>query len=373
MTRLSFDQLVNLKMLLNVEGIGPGKIRNLLTVLKTTENILHSSYNSLLKVDGIHKNLASRIQKAHSNINEMRCRTERELNILEKINAEIITVWDAEYPDILKKIYDPPILLYCKGKISETDKYSIGIVGTRNPSNYGKIQAERFAAGISSHNIAITSGLARGIDTVSHRAVLKSKGRTIAVVGSGLDVIYPPENKGLFDEIAESGLILSEFEPGSKPDAQNFPRRNRIISGLSLGILVIETKQTGGAMITASFALDQNREVFAVPGNIGSLQSEGTNLLIQKGEAKLVVNPDDLIQELGIKLKPLIGKNIPKPDVSLNMFEEKIVQNLGPEPIQIDKIAELSSMSTSDCLVYLLSLEFKGVVKQFPGKMFALL
>lgn len=372
MTKLNFDQLTNLKLLLNVEGIGPGKIRNLLSVFKNTDNILNSNFNSLIKVDGIQKNLAMRIQKAKSNINEMKCRTERELEILDKINAGIITVWDPEYPDILKKIYDPPLILYYKGNLSENDKYSVGVVGTRNPTNYGKIQAEKFAAGLAAQNITIISGLARGIDTVVHHTVLKNQGRTIAVIGSGLDVIYPPENKALFEEISRSGLILSEFEPGTKPDAQNFPRRNRIISGLALGILVVETKQAGGAMITASFALDQNREIFAVPGNLGSPQSEGTNLLIQKGEAKLVITPDDIIQELGIKLKPIVGKNIPKPDISLNMFEEKIVQQLNSEPLHIDKIAELSSMSTSDCLVYLLSLEFKGLVKQFPGKMFAL-
>jgi DNA processing protein len=188
-----------------------------------------------------------------------------------------------------------------------------------------------------------------------------------------LDVIYPAENKKLFDQIAESGAVISEFKLGTKPDAQNFPRRNRIISGLSLGVIVIETGITGGAMQTASFALDQNREVFALPGNLGVKQSEGTNLLIQKSEAELLISADDVITELEIKLKPVLGKNIPKQQIDLSMFEEKIINVMNSEPLHIDKIASLANLTTSDCLVNLLSLEFKGLVKQLPGKMFALL
>jgi DNA processing protein len=188
-----------------------------------------------------------------------------------------------------------------------------------------------------------------------------------------MDVIYPPENDNLFAEITENGAVISEFKPGTKPDAQNFPRRNRIISGLSLGCIVIETGIHGGAMQTASFALDQGREVFAVPGNLGSRQAEGTNLLIQKGEAKLVASAEDVLIELNLKLKPVLGENIPRQQAELNLFEEKIINALSSEPIQIDKISSLTSLSTSDCLVHLLSLEFKGLVKQLPGKMFALL
>jgi DNA processing protein len=158
---------------------------------------------------------------------------------------------------------------------------------------------------------------------------------------------------------------------GTKPDAQNFPKRNRIISGLSLGCLVIETAITGGAMQTAAFALDQNREVFAIPGNLGVRQSEGTNMLIQKGEAKLVRNAEDILVELELKLIPIIGKNIPKPTVELNLFEEKILNSLDGEPLQIDNISSITQLSTSECLVHLLSLEFKGLVKQMPGKIFS--
>jgi len=179
--------------------------------------------------------------------------------------------------------------------------------------------------------------MARGIDSVAHSAAIKNKGRTIAIIGSGLDIIYPPENRKLFEEISLNGCVISEFKLGTKPDAQNFPRRNRIISGMSLGCIVIETGINGGAMQTASFALDQNREVFSVPGNLGVRQSEGTNLLIQKGEAKLIRNSEDVLNELDLKLKPVIGKNIPKPQVEMNLFEEKILNALGSDPVQIDK------------------------------------
>ena len=211
------------------------------------------------------------------------------------------------------------------------------------------------------------------VDSVAHSSALKNNGRTIAVIGSGLDVIYPAENKKLFNEIKEKGVIISEFNLGTIPNAENFPKRNRIISGLTLGTLVVETAITGGAMQTARLSLDQNREVFAIPGNLGVKQSEGTNMLIQRGEAELIKNAEDILQELELKLKPVLGKNIPKQQKDLTIFEEKIYNCLLNEALHIDKLAEKTDLSTSDCLVNLLSLEFKGMVKQLPGKMFMLM
>ncbi len=373
MTKLKPDQLIDLNLLLSVEGIGPGKIRALLSKFKSAENILSSDFNSLTSTNGININLAKRIQRINDLREENKALVFSELEKLEKLKARIITIWDKEYPPLLKKIYDPPIMFYCKGNFADNDDYSIAIVGTRIPTNYGKVQAEKLSAELAEQKITITSGLARGIDSIAHKSALRKNGRTIAVIGSGLDVIYPPENRNLFNEIAENGLIISEYKLGTKPDAPNFPKRNRIISGLSLGCLVVETGVKGGAMMTASFALDQNREVFAIPGNLGIKQSEGTNLLIQKGEAKLVRFAEDILVELELKLKPILGKNIPRDNAELNLFEEKIIASLNNEPLQIDKIAVNTNLSTSDCLVHLLSLEFKGLVKQLPGKMFALL
>ena len=373
MTKLNLDQLTNLNLLLSVDGIGPGKIRTLLSKFRTTEKILSADFQSLMEVDGISTNLAKRIHKAHLRKDEITSNTEKELEKLKKIGGEIITVWDIKFPPLLKKIYDPPLLIYTLGEFKEQDNYSIAVVGTRIPTSYGKLQAERIVSDLSSQGITIVSGLARGIDSIAHSAALKNNGRTIAIIGSGLDTIYPPENKKIFEQIAKNGLIISEFKFGTQPNAENFPKRNRIISGLSLGTLVIESGKAGGAMQTAALALDQNREVFAIPGNLGVRQSEGTNSLIQKGEAQLITCAEEILVSLELKLKPILGKNIPKPQIELNLFEEKIIAALNHEPVQIDKISNLTNLSTSDCLVHLLSLEFKGVVKQLPGKMFALL
>ncbi|MBK9098376.1 MAG: DNA-protecting protein DprA [bacterium] len=373
MSKLSFEQLTDLFLLLSIDGIGPGKFRNLLAKFRNTKNILSADYQSLMNVEGISTNLAKRIRKASQERVDSEKFTEKELKKLEKLGGKIVTIWDQEYPSILKKIYDPPILFYILGDLTESDQYSIAIVGTRQPTNYGKVHTEKISMELSKQGITIISGMARGIDSIAHNAAVKSGGRTIAIIGSGLDIIYPAENKKLFEKISENGAVISEFSLGTKPDAQNFPRRNRIISGLSLGVVVIETGIQGGAMQTAALALDQNREVFALPGNVGVKQSDGTNLLIQKGEAKLITSADDVISELEIKLKPVLGKNIPKQQIDITLFEEKIINVMNSEPLHIDKIASLANLSSSDCLVNLLSLEFKGLIKQLPGKMFALL
>jgi DNA processing protein len=368
---LSFNDLVNLRLLLSVDGIGPGKIRNLLKQFRSLQNILSSDYKTLSLVEGIGTNLAKKIIQSKASKKDIQEKVEEESGKLSKLGARIVTVWDSTYPSILKKIYDPPLLLYVIGEFTDQDNYAISVVGTRVPTNYGVVQCERIVEDLARQSITITSGLARGIDSIAHKTALKNGSRTIAVIGSGLDVIYPPENKKLFNEIADRGVIISEYPLGTKPDAQNFPKRNRIISGLSLGCLVVETALSGGAMQTAAFALDQNREAFAIPGNLGVRQSEGTNMLIQKGEAKLVRNADDILVELELKLIPVIGKNIPKPTVELNLFEEKILNSLDGEPLQIDSISSLTQLATSECLVHLLSLEFKGLVKQMPGKIFS--
>ena len=370
MSKISFDNLVYLKLLASIEGIGPQKIFSLLSQFHEFETIINSDLDSLIHTEGINKILGSKIHSSKQNLDKAKYNLERELDSLENIGGELITFWDERYPELLKRIYFPPLIIYTLGKFSDKDKYSVAVVGTRQPTRYGKEAAENFSAELARKNITVVSGLARGIDSVAHAAALKAGGRTIAVTGSGLDVVYPPENRNLYDRIKENGVIITEFELGTKPDAQNFPRRNRIISGLSLGTLVVETKINGGAMQTAAYALDQNREIFAVPGNIYMKMSEGPNSLIQKSEAKLVTNAEEILLELKLQLKPEIGKNIPVPNVELNLFEEKLLNILETDPKQIDEIASALSMSTSDCLINLLTLEFKGLVMQLPGKMF---
>jgi DNA processing protein len=355
---------------MSVDGIGIGRIKNLLAKFHSTEKVLSANLKELMEVEGLSLNLGQRIQRINDHRSEVEDILNYELENLYKINGSLITLWDNEYPALLRKIYDPPVLIYTRGKFQDLDDYSIAVVGTRQPTNYGKIQTEKIVSDLANQKITIVSGMARGIDSVAHRTALKNKSRTIAVLGSGLNVVYPPENKKLYDEIFESGVVITEYSIDTKTDAGNFPKRNRIISGLSLGCVVIETGITGGAMQTAALALDQGREVFAIPGNLGVKQSEGTNLLIQKGEAELIRSAEDILFELELKLKPVIGKNIPKPDIELNLFEEQILSHLNNEPLQIDTLASKANLSTSDCLVHLLSLEFKGVVRQLPGKTF---
>ncbi|MBN2571948.1 MAG: DNA-processing protein DprA [Ignavibacteriales bacterium] len=373
MEKLPFNDFVLLNLLLSVEQLGPTKILALYAKFQGFENIFNATKSELCQVEYIGENLAQRIQRAGEKSEIIKSEVEAEIEKINKINARYFTYWDSDYPDMLRNIYYPPLILYTLGKSSKKDKYSIAIVGTRKPTNYGKKEAERFSSYLASQGITIVSGLARGIDTIAHKSSLQVQGRTIAVTGAGLDYIYPPENKKLYHEIVNNGIVISEFKLGTKSDAKNFPQRNRIISGLSLGTVIVETRIQGGAMQTAAHTTDQNRELFAIPGNNLIEQSEGPNLLIQKGEAKLVINPEDVLTELELKLKPIIGKTIPKPTFDLNMFEQKILSVLNQEPIYIDKIASLTSFSTSDCLVHLLSLEFKGLIRQLPGKTFSLL
>lgn len=357
----------DLLQLSSVPRIGPRKIRNLVAHFQSPAEVLRASPRDLIRVPGIEKKLASGIvhNKGGGKF------ADEQLRLVNRIGARIVTIWDAEYPELLRKTYDPPAFLFVLGKFSPCDKHALAIVGTRTASSYGQLIAESLARDFTQLGITVISGLARGIDTEAHGATLRAKGRTIAVIGSGLDVPYPPENRRLQELIANQGAVVSEFPMGTKPDATNFPRRNRIISGLSLGTIVVESGEDGGAMITASTALDQNREVFAIPGNITEKRSAGPNKLIREGRAKLVQRLEDILEELGPQLRYLLKREAsPDPAADLTLFERRIVDKLTSEPIHIDELAELAETSTADALVSLLSLEFKGLVRQLPGKMF---
>ncbi|MFZ1082306.1 MAG: DNA-processing protein DprA [Candidatus Kryptoniota bacterium] len=350
-----------------VPGIGPARLRALVNHFGDPESVLAANERELASTDGIDRNLAKKIRMERNFEKEVQVQLSR----LNKSEAKLVTFWDKEFPEHLKKIYDPPVMLFVRGELSNSGKYSVAVVGTRNPTTYGKHIAEKFAAELSEQGIMVVSGLARGIDTIAHATTVRSGGRTIAVLGSGVDVIYPSENRRLAEQILMSGAIVSEYYMGAKPDAVNFPRRNRIISGISLGTIIIETDENGGAMITASTALDQNREVFAVPGNVFEKKSRGTNRLIKEGRAKLVEDISDVVEELRYKLKPILkDKQKVQSKVQLSIFEQKIFDVLTDEPIHIDALAEKCAMTTSDLLVQLLGLELKGVVKQLPGKCF---
>ncbi len=370
MREYDLTKLTALKALLSIERIGPILLLNLLSKFSSVDEIFSASPAELKRAGNIGDTLAKRIITAGKKLEEFRNSAEAEIEAATNLGAEIITFFDDDYPRLLKQISAPPILIYVFGKIREEDENSISVVGTRHPTSYGKLQAEKFTKELVENNITIISGLARGIDTIAHSAALKFGGRTIAVIGSGLDIIYPSENKKLAERIRENGAVISEYPLGAKPDAQNFPKRNRIISGLSRGSLIVETKVNGGAMYTANFAFDQNREVFATPGNLGVQQSEGTNFLIKRNRAKLVQTAQDIFDELNIftDTKKERKEILPPPDLTL--FEQQIFETLSDEPIHVDKIAEAANMSAAECSAHLLILEFKGLVKQRPGKMF---
>ncbi|MBI5700733.1 DNA-protecting protein DprA [Candidatus Saganbacteria bacterium] len=289
----------------------------------------------------------------------------------------LIGLDDDNFPKLLKEIHDPPKKLYLKGNLLPQDERSIAIVGTRKPSHYGLSIAKRFAYELSNLGITIVSGLAVGIDTTAHNGALEAKGRTIAVLGTGISVIYPYENKELYQKIIESGAVVSELQVDQKPANWTFPRRNRIISGLSLGTIVIEGGYKSGAMITAKLALDQGREVFAVPGNIESELSKGPHWLIKQG-AKLVENIDDILDELshiiGIERQKENDGPIIQIDHSQLSFEENLIlKEVSKIPVQIDSIVHNSNLNTSQVLVLLSQLEIKGIIRQLPGKLFVVI
>ena len=357
----------DLLCLLSTPKIGPHKIRLLIAHFRDPAEVLKASPRALIRVPGIDKKIASNI--VHNKDGEGFA--DDQLKQVNKLGARIVTIWDPEYPELLKRIYDPPALLYVLGKFTTLDRSAVAIVGTRTPSAYGELVAESFSRDLAQLGLTIVSGLARGIDTLAHSAALKAKGRTIAVLGSGLDVPYPSENRKLLEDVAAHGAVVSEFAMGTKPDATNFPRRNRIVSGLTLGTVVVESAEDGGAMITASTALDQNREVFAVPGSIMEKRSAGPHRLVREGRAKLVQNIDDILEELGPHLRHLLKRDrAPEIAAEISLFEKKVFDVLSNEPIHIDALAELAQTCVADALVHLLSLEFKGLVRQLPGKMF---
>lgn len=293
-----------------------------------------------------------------------------------------ITIDDKEYPKNLRNIYDPPKALYVNGALSEQDEMAVAVVGSRRASIYGLEMSEKFGYELAARGITVVSGMAIGIDTAAHRGALKAKGRTIAVMGSGHNNLYPPQNKDLYGQIAGTGAVVTEYEDDTPPLPAYFPQRNRIISGLSLGVIVVEAARNSGALITANLAAEQGRTVFAIPGKVSSLTSAGTNDLIKDG-ARLVQSVDDIIEELSIKeLKPVSGGDKDHIDSkiskmtkayiynSLTEDERKIYKVLSDEPLYVDDIMEKSGLDSAKSSKALLNLEIKKLIQQLPGKQF---
>ena len=294
---------------------------------------------------------------------------EREIDKAEKVGVKVLTIADRLYPARLKEIYDYPPVLYVKGNLLPEDELSVAVVGTRKPTVYGRQVTEELVTELSRNRIVIASGLARGIDTIAHQTALKNGGRTIAVMGCGVNVIYPSENAPLAKQILENGALISECAIDAGPRPENFPRRNRILSGLTLGTLVTEAGEGSGALITADYAVEQDREVFAVPGSILSPQSSGTNRLIQQG-AKLVRNASDVMEELNVRV--VAGQLEFKEVLPENDMEKQLLKFLGVEPVHIDEVCRASGLATATVSSTLSMMELKGMVKQLGGMNYTL-
>jgi DNA processing protein len=349
-----------------IAGLGPGRIRSAVSHIGTAQEVLIAPMHRLRSIPGIGPQTAESI-RAFDRYDLV----DEQIRIAADYRATFLPDWDERYPEPLRRIYDPPTFLWSAGIPVEADARAIAIVGTRRATRYGRSVAQDFATGLAKAGYTIISGLAYGIDTSAHLGALEAGGRTIAVLGSGVDRIYPARNIDLARRIVQNGCILSEYPLRTAPDAVNFPRRNRIISGLALGTLVVEAFSTGGALITARMALEQDREVFAVPSSLPTdgRPGEGNNRLIRDGHAKLVTCIDDILIELPGAAQPS-QQETARVEPDLEGLEAKLWEALERDPIHIDTLCTRSGLDPSSALVHLLSLEFKGMVRQLAGKQF---
>ena len=356
-----------------VDGVGPQRLRALLATFDTPREIFRASRSALTKVDGVGDQTAEEILTFDD-----RAAVEQEVERADELGATLISPWDERFPDRLREIYDPPAYLWMRGTLPGVDRPMVTIVGTRRCTDYGRAQAHHFAAELVRRGFTVVSGLAYGIDAAAHKGALDAGGRTIAVLGSGVGHIYPQSHTALAERIIDNGAVLSEYALDAEPDAPNFPERNRILSGLSLGTLVVESYSKGGALITARLAVEQNREVFAVPGGITKDSSRGTNRLIQRGHAKLVMEVEDLLEELPevtvedpekVDAETVTTGTGPDPE-ELSGDAEVLYEALSDTPVHVDELCEDTGLDPSSALPTLLKLEFKGLVRQLAGKQF---
>ncbi len=373
-----------------VPGVGTTLFVRLLARFHTPHDVLRASEAGLADVVG--PKLAQRIRNYRDAVDV----AEQE-RLLELYNARLVTMDDPAYPRALAEVYDPPLVTFTRGDLREEHQYAIAIVGTRTPSAYGHRIAQRLGRELASRGITVVSGLASGVDTAAHQGALEAGGQTIAVLGCGVDVVYPAENAGLMHEIAQRGCVLSSFFMGVKPSKGHFPFRNRIISGLSMGVIVVEAPPTSGALITARFAVEQGREVFAVPGHIGDRNSMGPHSLLREG-AKLVETVEDVLVELdlppALRMKPaplqeeaaVSSSYAPQaasraasapsrpaapPRVPISDTERDVLASLATTGSFVDEIALACRIPVSEALSALTMLELKGLAQQFSGKRFA--
>ncbi len=338
-----------------VKGIGPARLKKLLNFFGDVQ-IAWQAPDDALRAAGLSQKIIENLLQVRNHID-----IQAKIDRITESGIDILTWDDASYPKRLLEINQPPPVLYVRGNLQPEDEISIAIVGTRRITPYGRRVAIQLSERLAQNGITVVSGLARGVDGVSHQATLNAGGRTIAVLGSGIDQIYPPENRNLAERIAQNGAVVSDYPPGTPPEAANFPPRNRIISGLSLGTVVVEAGKTSGALITATFAVEQGREVFAVPGNIHGPQSRGTNYLIQQG-ARPLLDSEELLEFLD--LDTITKQRSARRILPVDEVEKTILRFIGPEPIHIDEIGRQSGLPIEKVAATLTFMELKGLVQQ---------
>ncbi len=345
----------------SIPGVGRTTFRKLVERFGSPMAALSASRRVLGEIDGLSEKTIDGIVSR-----SWRKPAEAEFRRAHTTGVAIITADSEYFPANLKRAPDAPLYLYVKGSFASADEKAVAIVGTRRPTHYGLAMALRIAGELASAGFTIVSGLARGIDTQAHKGALAAKGRTVAVLGSGIDVPYPRENKGLMEAICRSGATITENPFGTQPEAGYFPARNRIISGLSLGTVIIEASADSGSLITAKYALDQGRRLFAVPGNVSSVVSKGTNSLIKQGAA-LAENAGDILKGLG-EAPPGTTKPERKPLPPLTDEEQAVFSRISHEPVHIDRLLSESRSTAGRLSGVLITLELKGLVRQLPGK-----
>lgn len=335
------------------------KLRNLLKVFSQPETIFEQKPRGLMTIEGMTQEIAHAIGR-HQRSRE----TVERIKKAEELQCRAVTFLDADYPANLRTIDRAPPVLFIRGAILEPDQLALAIIGTRRATPYGMMVAQRFARGLGEQGITVVSGLARGIDTAAHIGAMAGGGRTVAVLGCGVDVFYPPENRKLYDQIAAHGAVISEFNLGTEPAAYNFPARNRVISGLSRAVLAVECRNSSGVLNTVRWAADQGRDVMAVPGTIVSETSLGTNQLIKDG-ARPVTVLEDLLEALNVQ-----PRSKPRPEKPLSDADRALLVHLSENPVHIDALAEHAQQPMPHLLSQLLDMEIRGVVRQLPGMMF---
>ena len=352
-----------------IEHVGPVRVRQLLQHLGDSISILKASKQQLLRVHGIGEDTADAIASWEKNVD-----LAAELKRCEEFGCHVVTQEDEHYPELLRQIYDPPIVLYVKGTLETKDKNGVAIVGSRQTTHYGIEVARKLGYQLAYVGVTVVSGGARGIDTAAHQGALSAKGRTICVLGTGINIVFPPENAELFERIAANGAVVSQYQFNRKADKQSFAIRNRIVAGMTLGTVVVEANLTSGALITANFATEYGRQIFAVPGRIDSPRSKGCHELIKKG-AKLCEGAEDILSEFeylfpASNRPPSVSETGVLPALTLSDSEQKIYDALDGEPTPMDDVIRQTGLPSSTVSVALLSLEMKRVIRQIPGKLF---